>query len=92
MPHYVYIIESQINGRKYIGSTADFTKRLEYHNRGSNKSTKPHRPYMLIYLEKCSNKTEALKRERQLKAFKGGNALKKLISSWDAGVANRNGL
>lgn len=54
--------------------------------------TKPYRPYKLVYLEKFNMKSEALRREKQLKSYKGGGALKKLIARWGAGVDNRNGL
>ena len=90
--YHVYILESLNHKRRYIGSTQDIQKRLQYHNRGSNKSTKPYRPYKLVYTETFETKREALIKERQLKAYKGGNELKKLIACWDAGVDNRNGL
>ena len=37
------------------------------HNSGATKSTKPHRPLIVIYSESFSTKTEALKREIFLK-------------------------
>jgi len=52
---------------------------LDAHNRGSNQSTKANRPWKLIYSEKYSVKTEAAKRERQIKSYKGGYAFKQLI-------------
>lgn len=78
---FVYIIESIPTGRRYIGYTADWKKRLDYHNNGANSSTQPYRPYKLAYLEELSTKHDALVRERQLKSYKGGDSLKKLLKS-----------
>ncbi len=33
----------------------------------------------MVYYEKFSSKREAIKREKQIKSYKGGNAFKKLI-------------
>ena len=90
--YYLYIIESSQKKWFYVGITNNVDGRLSHHNKGSNKSTKPYRPYKLIYLEKIRTKAKALRREKKLKSFKGGEALKKLIESWGAGVDNRSGL
>lgn len=76
---YVYIIQSSKDGKYYIGFTSDIEKRLVWHNSGRNRSTKCRLPFKLIYKETFHNKKDALKRERQIKAYKGGNAFKKLI-------------
>ena len=78
---YVYIIKSLRFNKYYIGYTGNIKKRLNYHNKGSNQSTKTYRPYKLIYLEKYNTKTEAIKREKQIKKYKGGKAFKLLINS-----------
>jgi putative endonuclease len=77
--HYVYILKSRLYEKHYIGYTTDVFKRLKYHNKGSNYSTRKYRPYELIYLEKYLSKSEALKREKQIKSYKGGRAFKKLV-------------
>jgi putative endonuclease len=64
---FVYILESTMNGRWYIGSTSDIKKRLEKHNQGGVKSTKPYKPYKLIYKEEHDSKEKAVKREYQIK-------------------------
>ncbi|MBU1126765.1 MAG: GIY-YIG nuclease family protein [Patescibacteria group bacterium] len=90
--YYIYILHSVNFGRYYVGFTSNLKKRLKYHNKGSNRSTRAYRPYELIYFEKFVFKTEALKRERQIKKFKGGKAFKLLLSSWDGGAVKRAGL
>ncbi len=77
--HYVYVLQSLKDKGYYIGYTQDIKKRLESHNRGANKATKARTPFKIIYSECFEHKTNALKREIQLKKYKGGNALKKLV-------------
>ncbi len=77
--YFVYIIKSEKTGRRYIGSTRDVINRLEEHNSGKTRSTRAGRPWLLIYKEVFSSKSEAQSREYQLKRFRGGEALKKLF-------------
>jgi putative endonuclease len=53
--------------------------RLIFHNSGKQRSTKHPLPFILIYKEALINKEEALKIEKQIKKFKGGEAFKKLL-------------
>ena len=76
---YVYIIKSNFNGKYYTGSSKNYNVRLKSHNSGKVKSTKAYRPWELVYLESFEQKREALKREKQIKSYKSGNAFKKLI-------------
>ena len=78
-PYFVYILQSQKDGRYYIGSTRDVEARLIFHNNGLQRSTKSRIPLVLVYSETFTNKLDALKREKQMKAYKGGNAFKKLL-------------
>lgn|SRR5690606_31380048 len=43
--YYTYIIESLRDGAWYYGSTGDTIERLNYHNRGWNRSTKGRGPW-----------------------------------------------
>jgi putative endonuclease len=78
--YYVYIIKSLKDLKYYIGSTSDVQSRLRFHNAGFQRSTKNRIPFILVYQESIKNKTDALKREKQIKAFKGGEAFKRLIN------------
>lgn len=64
---YTYILQSLKDGSTYIGSTTDLRKRLEEHNQGKTKSIKHKTPFKLIYYEAYKTKTQAIKREIQLK-------------------------
>ena len=76
---WTYVIQSEKDGRYYIGSTEDINKRIERHNAGRNKSTKSQRPWKLVYKEAFSTKNEAYRREMKIKSYKGGSAFKKLF-------------
>ena len=77
--YYVYIIKSLKDQKYYIGSTSDVNSRLRFHNAGLQHSTKNRIPFVLIYQEKFLHKTEALRREKQIKSYKAGEAFKRLI-------------
>ena len=79
-PFCLYVIESQC-GRRYIGVSSDFEKRLEMHNSGQSRWTSGYKNWRLIYSEKFENYTEARKREIYLKRQKGGNGFLKIIQS-----------
>ena len=77
--YYVYIIQSEADGKLYKGFTTDVGKRIKAHNRGEVKSTKHRRPFKLIHQEGYQSRSEALKREKFLKSFKGGKTLKNIL-------------
>ncbi len=78
---YVYILQSTINGTYYIGQTKDIETRLRQHNSMTeNCYTKKFAPYLLIYQEEHLNRSEAIRREKLIKSYKGGEAFKKLVS------------
>jgi len=78
--YWTYILRSLRSGKLYIGSTSDIDRRLNDHNRGKTISTKNRGPWTLIYSESFETKIMALNREKHLKSYKGGNALKRLIN------------
>jgi putative endonuclease len=77
---YTYIIQSEKNGRYYIGHTENLSLRLERHNAGMVKSTKNKGPWVLKYFEKLETKLEANQRELAIKAKKSRIYIEGLIS------------
>ena len=77
--YFVYILKSLKVLRYYIGSSENVARRLSDHNSGKVKSTKAYQPWEVVYLEKFNIKSDALKREKQIKSYKSGNAFKKLL-------------
>lgn len=67
------VIRSLINGKLYVGFTADIENRINKHNNGKVRSTKAYKPYELVYKEQFNDKTEARKRELYLKSGEGGS-------------------
>ena len=79
MAYYVYILQSLKDSKYYIGETPNVQKRLLFHNSGYQRSTKSRIPFRLVMFEEYPNRIEALKREKQIKSWKGGRAFKLLI-------------
>ncbi len=77
--YFVYILKSLKDGRYYIGSTGNVEDRLKFHNSGLQRSTRHRVPFVVVYVEVKASKAEALKREKQIKSYKGGVAFKKLV-------------
>ena len=66
---YVYIIECS-DGTYYTGYTNDLDKRIKKHNKGKGaKYTRGRTPVTLIYQESYPSKSEALKREYEIKSL-----------------------
>jgi len=80
MPHFVYILQSIKDNKYYIGETSNVEQRLFFHNSGKQRSTKNRIPFRIIWVEEHPNRIAALKRERQIKSWKGGEAFKKLVA------------
>jgi putative endonuclease len=67
MPFTVYILLCS-DGSFYTGYTKDLQARTKQHQDGKGaKYTKSHRPKRVAYVEQFSTRSEAMKRERELK-------------------------
>ncbi len=84
--YYVYILQSKIDLATYIGCTSDLRKRIKDHNQGKTRSIKSKRPLRLIYYETFLEKTDARKREIELKtnSYKKETLFKRLGHSFMA--------
>lgn len=78
-----YILKSLKNRKHYIGHTEDLKDRIRRHNNGLVKSTKSGRPWEILYTENFLTKSEAYRRELEIKNYKGGIKFKKLLGLWD---------
>jgi len=77
--YYTYILKSKNHNRYYIGHTESLDDKLKIHNRGKVKSTKAFVPWKIVYTESYNTKSEAYKREMQIKSYKSGEAFHTLI-------------
>ncbi|SHG97565.1 putative endonuclease [Anaerosphaera aminiphila DSM 21120] len=76
MKYYVYILQCS-DESLYTGYTNDLEKRIETHNNKKGaKYTKPRTPVSLKYYEKFETKSEALKREYEIKQLTRKEKLK----------------
>jgi putative endonuclease len=79
MPHYTYIIQSQMTDAIYLGSTHNPSLRLQHHNDEWTKSTKHGIPWKLVYLEEHPTKSDAIHREYEIKRMKSRDYIERLI-------------
>ena len=79
MSFYVYILSNH-QGRLYIGQTSDIALRLRRHIQNTVFSTKDRGPWMLVHSEEFPTRSEAMAKERKLKALKSNKALLALIT------------
>ena len=77
--YFVYAIASKSRNYIYVGISNNVQRRLDEHNLGYNKTTKPYRPFILIRQEEFPTRSEARKREIALKSTTGKRFLKSLI-------------
>ena len=67
MTYHVYILQSEKDGRFYIGQTQNLTLRVDAHNSGKSKYTKSKGPWRLFASKELSSRSDAVKMERKLK-------------------------
>jgi putative endonuclease len=77
--YHVYALKSITRNYIYVGFTSDLERRINEHNKGYNKTTKPYAPFELIYSEELETRESARKREKYWKSGTGKRRLKKLI-------------
>ena len=68
----LYIVECR-DGTFYTGITNDIGRRLHQHNRGlASRYTRSRRPVRIVYQAPCMNRSDALMKERAVKALSRG--------------------
>ena len=77
--YFVYILQSLSNSRFYVGHCEALIQRFQQHQRGWNKSTKGRSPWSMPYYETYMTRAEAVRRERELKAKKSVESLRRVI-------------
>jgi putative endonuclease len=80
--YYVYALYNKENDKIYIGQTEDLDKRLALHNSKAFKRSYTARfsgSWELIYQETRDDRLSVLKREKQLKSYRGRQFIKNLI-------------
>ena len=71
MNYYTYILKTSSN-TLYVGQTSNLAKRIKEHREKKGKGAKYMRyfsSFELVYSEECSSRTEAMKRELEIKTW-----------------------
>jgi putative endonuclease len=72
----VYALSSLVKRYVYVGLTKNLERRFKEHQGGRVRSTKPYRPFKVIYTEQCYSRIMARGREVYLKSGVGKEFLK----------------
>jgi putative endonuclease len=82
MQYVTYIVECS-DHTLYVGITTDITRRVSEHNTSKKgaKYTRARRPVSLKYVEEFESKSDAQKREYEIKQFTRSEKLSLLLSS-----------
>ncbi|UPQ80784.1 GIY-YIG nuclease family protein [Flavobacterium azooxidireducens] len=80
---FVYAISSLERNYIYVGLTDDLERRFFEHNSGRNKTTKPYKPFKLIYFEEYATRIEARTREKYFKSGIGKEKLKVIRDNFE---------
>ena len=76
---YLYILQSRLKLKYYIGSTIDLEKRIKEHNNGYVISTKHLRPLELKFFKKFDSIKEARRIEYNLKKLKSRIIVEQIV-------------
>jgi putative endonuclease len=78
---FVYTLYNEESDKIYIGETSNIERRLVEHiqKKGNHFTAKFEGKWVLIYKEEVLGRTQALKREKQLKSFRGREFVKQYI-------------
>ena len=82
---YTYILRCKDKLDKrvfYVGSSSDLKKRVRSHLSKNSQFTKNFDKVELVYYEACLNKTDAIRRELQLKTGFGRGYLKRRLGNY----------
>ena len=77
---WVYAISSLNRSYIYVGLTSGLESRIARHNKGYEKTTKPYRPFVLLFSEQVNTRTDAREREKYWKSGIRKEKLRRLRS------------
>ncbi len=82
---YIYILQSQSTGRFHISSTDNLQRRVAQHNdpdyRGSKTTKRFTEPWSIVHSESFATRSEAVRRERQIKSWKNNININNMLST-----------
>ena len=78
--YFVYALQSLKRPYIYVGMSANLKQRIDRHNAGYERTTKPYRPFVLIYFEVVDTRPDARQREKYWKSASGKRKLKRIAN------------
>ncbi len=79
--YFIYILYSKSFDRYYVGSTENVELRLYRHNSKMVASTKKYITWVVVHTEQFSSRSDAVKRENQIKKMKSRKYIESLIAN-----------
>ena len=76
---HTYILLSEKTWKFYIGSTGNLEDRFFRHSTGRSKATLSGRPWKLIWTEEFNTRSDAYKREMEIKVWKSHDRIVQLV-------------
>ena len=77
--YFTYILYSETIGKYYIGSCENVQERLKRHLSNHAGYTAKAKDWIIVHQEPFSTKSDALGREKEIKAWKSAKRIQKLI-------------
>ncbi len=77
--YFVYILYSKTIDKYYIGQTADIKERIMRHQNSPTRFTARANDWQIVYTEEYATRSDAVKRESQLKRMKSRKFIETLI-------------
>jgi putative endonuclease len=78
---FVYCLSSLSRNYLYVGLTDNLERRFSEHQSGKNHTTKPYRPFEIIFSEIFKTRKEARNKEKYLKSGVGKEFLKTITKN-----------
>ena len=72
---YVYVLRSSKTGNRFVGSCEKLEEGLRWHNTGHSTATRHGVPWIMVWSEVFSSKSDAVSKERYYKTGPGRNVL-----------------
>ena len=79
MKYYVYVLYSKKYDKIYVGYTNHVLRRMHDHNVRGHGWTSHYRPWVLVHVEEFSEKSSAIRREKELKTARGRKYIREEI-------------
>lgn len=80
--YYIYVLHNKLKNYIYVGYSTNLKTRLNDHNKGFSKATKPYLPLKLIHYQAYRNMEDAKRRELYLKTNRGRTTLITMLKEY----------